>query len=961
MFARLWWKDTRQFWPIWGLLVIAAGVAQMVTLRFGGDTARLGMLALFAVGWTMLYAVAVGAAAFAGEREMGTLALLDALPVSRRLLWGGKVSFALASTLGLALVMLTMAALSTDRWALERADKILIPLAFTALMIEAIGWGLFWSARSNNALTAAVLGITCTLLVLPLVGAATGLYQTQSPGFGMFEDRTFVATAPWRLVLAALTFAASARVMIRPPQRFADGSPGQRLRARTGLHFRAPLVVEAPEPTPGRLRKPLWAELRVLVWQALREGWSTWWILAALILGALVLTLQPRVGLDPAFVGLLAVTIGLTAGVSVFNVENRDRTHRFLAHHGARPGLVWLVKLAVWTFGLWLLFVATGVVSLVLMAIIRPAGTANYAAVLIAPAIYGSFAVGQLCGMVVRRGITAWVTTVLVLLLVWLPLGLLLSFGLLPPVEGLLVPPLALLAVSWAWRRDWMFERSGPGRWVRLGLLVTGAVVVCTGLYISERRYGVPDADPIPPPAGWHDVVPEAENAAPLYEKASQTRDFSPKVRMKWSWREKNAEKLALIRRASLLPHCQFARPDRRTIASAPFPHTMPGVDASLNFFMANDTQNCIRENDLDAAWDALMVRFRMSRHFAEGGDSLEAWQLDDAERRTLMSAMEWSNAPGQTAARVRAALKAYRDLPPMPSPSDLVKAEAQVVEQTLTLPTETLETFLIGRLNPGNRGDHTYEAAQARLMLLPWERVRTRNAARLLMAEVFVQSGKEPWQRDNRFIGGQYGGGMHLLVSPDSVLGKVVYGIVSVPPDFRREQASIHAIMTTPLLRLLTPNFGIYLSQGEMNEVGRRALVIYLALRAYQLDHGGWTPDRLDALVPAELPAIPLDPYGARPFSYRMGDASCRVRPLSQVLEPGVVHVIGKKDVEYEDMTNRRLFYSVGPDHQDDHAVTSYPERRSNHGDIIFPLPPEPATRAVKPEVKLPDDPFGP
>ncbi len=47
----------------------------------------------------------------------------------------------------------------------------------------------------------------------------------------------------------------------------------------------------------------------------------------------------------PPFPAACNTIIALIAGVSVFGLENRRRTYRFLVHHGARPGLVWLAKL----------------------------------------------------------------------------------------------------------------------------------------------------------------------------------------------------------------------------------------------------------------------------------------------------------------------------------------------------------------------------------------------------------------------------------------------------------------------------------------------------------------------------------------------------------------------------------------------------------------------------------------
>ena len=105
MFARLWWKDVRQFWPIWAVLAVAAAGCQWLVAEVRrAATSGTGCSCRSAMGWALLYGFAVSAAAFAGERENNTLAFLDMIPVGRRVLWGGKASFAVASTLGLAAV-----------------------------------------------------------------------------------------------------------------------------------------------------------------------------------------------------------------------------------------------------------------------------------------------------------------------------------------------------------------------------------------------------------------------------------------------------------------------------------------------------------------------------------------------------------------------------------------------------------------------------------------------------------------------------------------------------------------------------------------------------------------------------------------------------------------------------------------------------------------------------------------
>jgi hypothetical protein len=67
-------------------------------------------------------------------------------------------------------------------------------------------------------------------------------------------------------------------------------------------------------------------------------------------------------------------------------------------------------------------------------------------------------------------------------------------------------------------------------------------------------------------------------------------------------------------------------------------------------------------------------------------------------------------------------------------------------------------------------------------------------------------------------------------------------------------------------------PKFGARLEQQLETLAGRRIAAIRLAIRLYQLDHDGSFPTRLEELVPAYLPTLPLDTTtsGQKPFDYR-------------------------------------------------------------------------------------------
>ena len=255
----------------------------------------MALLGLSALICASLYAFATGAAAFAGERETGTLRLLDILPADRRVVWTAKVSFAVVTTLALTLLLLAMAALYTDRWKPEGSLSIWEALSFGMIVPVALGWGLFWSAILSNALTAAVTAIFCTAVSLSFltnrlddvflsrVDLSTFVLYRVSPISG---DRDRFG-GDFRPVHALET--ATARVPVTH-----CGQPA-------GLD--QPKACAAPGPVPGRRgagattcrgtsvdasatdhppRRSWVAEARAMVWQTIKEGGKTWGLLAAI-------------------------------------------------------------------------------------------------------------------------------------------------------------------------------------------------------------------------------------------------------------------------------------------------------------------------------------------------------------------------------------------------------------------------------------------------------------------------------------------------------------------------------------------------------------------------------------------------------------------------------------------------------------------------------------------------------
>ncbi len=131
----------------------------------------------------------------------------------------------------------------------------------------------------------------------------------------------------------------------------------------------------------------------------------------------------------------------------------------------------------------------------------------------------------------------------------------------------------------------------------------------------------------------------------------------------------------------------------------------------------------------------------------------------------------------------------------------------------------------------------------------------------------------------------------------------------------------------TRLLERILEPSLDrVFVTQARQL-AERRAVAIKLALRLYQLDHNGQLPEKLDALVPHYLPAVPSDPFAVgRPMGY------VRSMTVEDVQTPAI--------------------YSVGEDGTENHASTKPMRTRFgtargqsvfdnpyDREDLIFPL----------------------
>ena len=103
-----------------------------------------------------------------------------------------------------------------------------------------------------------------------------------------------------------------------------------------------------------------------------------------------------------------------------------------------------------------------------------------------------------------------------------------------------------------------------------------------------------------------------------------------------------------------------------------------------------------LQRGDLAAAWDDIVVLFRMARHVSQGATMIQELTALAIEQEALDLAREWATAPGQTPDRLRAAIAAYRGLPRDDPAAEVVRGEGILVERTIGLPADDLKDWLL-------------------------------------------------------------------------------------------------------------------------------------------------------------------------------------------------------------------------------------------------------------------------
>ncbi|WZO99408.1 hypothetical protein EP7_001014 [Isosphaeraceae bacterium EP7] len=909
MLKRLIWKEWRTIGPLWATVLLAVCVLECFMLYLGNEQIRHGGLYWLAILSSVIYACTAAAAAFAAEREVQTLSLLDAMGVDRPHLWTGKLLFSVASTIVLAQALLGFAALGSHPDTLDKLSWGLVGgVAF--MLVEAICWGLFWSALCSTALRAALGTIVSLSATLTIQGKITALdQQFLNNSLDLFHGTTFFIRVGISLLTLGLSwYLMNRRATDKLTMFSSDESIGG---ARLASY---------PMEKSSRWK----ATARSIRWQSWQEGRRT--LLGLVVLAFCVPLLHFYVDWrtnDLWIVLLLPWMIAsLSTGIATFEPENRGRTYRFLAHHGVRPWWIWFNKLRFWllpltAFGAFLLLYGflfsgwiwgsppAGKALPILLQIIQsqpiwfPLMVLLY---LLSPVLVGliTFSIGQLLAMVIPRGITAWLCALLLLIpFVAFPIALIVG----RLMSGWMLPliPLVFFGASLAWSRDWVEGRRGIRSWSKLAALVLVPTVSLCVIYTIDRATGVPDIGPLPTTAALVSTnLPPEANAAEVYRAAylaliadsganlpggmnSMMGMAAPEDESVVETKAENEAQppdaegirrhsnvLGLIREAAAMPLSQFGKVSPRIFEGNPDRIPMQQLQALIE----NEFKTHLERKDLGAAWNDVMTLFRMANHL--GQTTPQFYQtLEAAEIHAVacQAALDWTLAPDQTEERLQGKLKELESLPAPPSAVIALESQAASQDLFLGLPKEEFKDLLVSSGYFGdlkNRG--SFESTiQLPALSFPWERERARRAMRLQNTAYVAVAAVEPYRRNSHsawenqnWLGGP--------IPPPTMPGQ---------PDWKTLQ---WALMSTPLLQYLRINESWIIDRCDLELNRRRMLTMAMAIQAWRLGHDGTMPSSLDLLVPGCLPDLSIDPFSGEP--YRVFLSNGTLGPLDRIPE---------------------------------------------------------------------------
>ena len=393
-------KEIRALGGLWIAMIMLCAIIQMslVTItEFNVTEIHHLTAAVFGASLILaaIYAAGSTGVLFAMEHEAGTFGLLRRLPISPQRIFFSKLLWPAVTVIAFWAVAWPLSRCFTTTFPSVSETRVLWAL-WGVGAVETFAWGTFFSLRSRRPLVAAFLGLALTGLGAYVATVAyINLFGNPS---GTVGDAYTVAW-PFRLLVACAVLALDVYLGLRwfdaskTLQTEADESAGTD-KAAWGERWQARLFGKK-------------ATFFSLVWQHWRQSRGLVGCLALAFVPLVIAACSPP-GAEREFwtgIGALLATVTFPVGASLlFMPDQRRRSYRFLAHHGASPSTVWWSRQL---FG-----IVVGLVGAVVFAFLMKAIAVEQPRDLmwisfLLGAILSAYACGQFASLTIRSPVIA--------------------------------------------------------------------------------------------------------------------------------------------------------------------------------------------------------------------------------------------------------------------------------------------------------------------------------------------------------------------------------------------------------------------------------------------------------------------------------------------------------------------------------------------------------------------------
>lgn len=810
---RLMWKEYRALRGLWLALAIF-GLACDAVIFFFTDSLQERLPGIFGCAGVLPTGFALGAGAmlFALEREDATYELLRCLPTTSPRVFAAKVFTALIGSLLLGFLLVAVALGDMRAMAAwPNIDHSILTgplgyvLIYALLVVQGLGWSVFFSLQSSRPLLAALLGAIGASSCIGLVHGATENLGLAKLG-GTWDSP--------KLHLLATLAVWSADVWL-----------GSRwLRAR-------------------RVKRQQRSErenaMRRLLWQEWRSSRSL--LLVIVVLGVCV-----PLAIALLFIPLTVLGFALLGGCT-FLADQEGRQFRFFAERGVSRRQLWLSRQLFWGGAAVALAVVLLIPFFIFLHYVSPLLPQGDRQVWKATSwvfeplnflVWGAlaFAVGQACSMFLQSGVLAATFSVVLagLLAGWMALMHTLDIGFWWSAAPLAA---ALFAATWLRSAGWLLERHAWRSWAPA--LLT-PLATFAALLVAVPAYRVWE---IPAPVTAITIAPRPKPSAeaafaanrlerlcesfsspssaglginyealrPLYHSMNSMLEAK-----ELEWLKGNEETLKRV--ISALDEL----PRDATIASAA-PRSSPHVGFDvIGAMILRYGQMAERDGNLNEAWRRYQAVFKLAAFaWRENGVRGEFFG-DNLVAAASIQLIRWGARKGQTDANLRTAIAALRRSE---------AADPPLAEMAMNEYREYVEIIDAAVARP----DESDPPLGFYVKWAPWEIARLR---RLYRHEA------------------------SLNVHDARPLDKSLAGVADQLIDWTSERNPAGESIfwrSSPMPPLIEINV---LAPGRLSAVCcRRAAQLVLAVAAWRLEHGA-PPEKLAELRGAYFDALPLDPY---------------------------------------------------------------------------------------------------